>query len=162
MNMRMRWLAVGVFMVANGAVAGFLEGPIQPRELGRKTTPAGIQFVGFKMLNPEAETAALTPSRKQPHVVAYCVLPGAKDRFVITSEAQLVQITQAGVATVIGVVIAPVSSEFLCMIKTEKTLIGVNGSGHLVNTENGSVVGAVVPIDEKEEEPAKQPDPVSP
>jgi hypothetical protein len=146
-------------MVANGALAGFLEGPVKQHEIGAQNIPGSLQFVGFKVEKSDTEPAAMTIPKKHPRVVAYCVLPGAKDRFVITSEAQLVQITQAGVATVIGVVIAPVSSEFLCMIKTANTLIGVNGSGHLVNTENGNVVGAVVPIEDKEDEPAKQPTP---
>ncbi len=154
MNM-LTWGPVLAFCIMGAtASAGLKNGSRREAFPHRFPTPDNVRFVGFKAQeNPSGE--AVLP-KKHPRVVAYCLLPGARDRFVITSEAQLVQITQAGVATVIGVVIAPTSSDYLCMIKTEKTLIGVNSSGHLVNIENGAVVGAVVPIEEKEA--AKEPD----
>jgi len=85
-----------------------------------------------------------------PKVVAYCVLPGAKDRFVITSEAQLVQVSAAGEARVVGILIASGNTDYLCLIRTAQAVIGITGSGNMVNMDTGAVVGAVVAVDAEE------------
>ncbi len=97
---------------------------------------------------PGVERTAINESAPETktRVVAVCIVPGAKDRFVITSDSRLVQIDQAGEVNVIGVVTAPTSDEYRCMIKTDNSLVGVTSNGHLVNTENGEVVGALVAV----------------
>jgi hypothetical protein len=108
---------------------------------GLSGAPTGSEArkVGLKI---REESAVATTG---PRVVAYCVFPGVPDRFVITSEQQLLKVGQAGDITQVGVLTAPISGQYLCMIRTEQALIGITSQGQLVNPDNGVVLGAVVP-----------------
>lgn len=110
-----------------------------PAELSGAPLESEARKVGLKL---REESAVATMS---PRVVAYCVFPGVPDRFVITSEQQLLKVTQAGEITQVGVLTAPISKLYLCMIRTDQALIGITSQGQLVNPENGVVLGAVVP-----------------
>jgi hypothetical protein len=110
-----------------------------PTELSGAPLESGPRKVGLK-LREEAAVATMSP-----RVVAYCVFPGVPDRFVITSEQQLLKVTQAGEISQVGVLTAPISKLYLCMIRTDQALIGITSQGQLVNPENGVVLGAVVP-----------------
>lgn len=110
-----------------------------PAELRGAPLETGPRKVGLKLREESAVSAIM------PRVVAYCVFPGVPDRFVITSEQQLLKVSQAGDVTQVGVLTAPISKLYLCMIRTEQALIGITSQGQLVNPENGVVLGAVVP-----------------
>ena len=110
-----------------------------PAELSGAPPESGPRKVGLK-LREEAAVATMSP-----RVVAYCVFPGVPDRFVITSEQQLLKVTEAGEISQVGVLTAPISRLYLCMIRTDQALIGITSQGQLVNPENGVVLGAVVP-----------------
>ncbi len=94
---------------------------------------------------PEPTAPQTTP--QHPRVIAYCVFSGVSERFVITSDEKLLKISENGEVALVGIITAPISGDYFCMIRTEKWVIGVSKKGHLVSLISGAILGAVIPLE---------------
>ncbi len=139
-------------------IAGVITVALKPQSPPIGTDPAARpdeHAPSFPPSEPIAPDASVAPPESQPpeakpqtpRVIAYCVFSGISERFVITSDEKLLKISENGEVAMVGILTAPISGDYFCMIRTEKWVVGVSKKGHLVSLISGAILGAVIPLE---------------